>query len=208
MSQRDPSWFAMRSGRFTGSRFAKLMAKTKSGPSASRKNLIAELVVERITGQCVTGYTNAAMQRGIELEPDARSAYEMLAGVFVEEIDFIVHPKFDFCGVSPDGLIDADRMVELKCPDAMGKHLDALQNGSHADEYMWQIQGQLWVAGREWNDAVSYDPRWPMPMDLAVKRVHRDEKMIAELEAECIAANEEVNEIVKKLTVEQMKEAA
>ena len=99
-------------------------------------------------------------------------------------------------------------MVELKCPDAMGKHLDALQNGSHADEYMWQIQGQLWVAGREWNDAVSYDPRWPMPMDLAVKRVHRDEKMIAELEAECIAANEEVNEIVKKLTVEQMKEAA
>ena len=198
MSQRDPNWFAARAGRITGSRFAMLMATTRSGPAASRRNLIAALVVERITGVCVKGFKNAAMERGIDLEPDARSAYEMLTGEFVEEMDFIVHPKFDFVGVSPDGLIGSDGMVELKCPDAMGKHLDALESGSHADEYKWQIQGQLWVAGREWNDAVSYDPRWPMPLDLAVKRVYRDENAIAELEAACIEANEEVNESVKK----------
>lgn len=205
--QRDDAWYSMRCGRFTASRFAKLMAMTKSGPSASRKNLIAEIVAERITGKCVQGFTNAAMQRGIEMEDEARTAYQMLTGEFVEEIDFIVHPDLDFVGASPDGLIGSDGMVELKCPDSMGKHLDAIQNNAHAQEYKWQIQGQLWVAGREWNDAVSYDPRWPMPMDVICKRVYRDEKAIAELEAACIEANEEINEIIKGLRPELEKAA-
>lgn len=207
MSQRDEAWFAQRCGKITGSRFSDLMAVTRSGPAASRRNLIATLVAERITGKCVETYSNAAMQRGIELESDARTAYEMFADEIVVEVDFLVHPKYDWIGVSPDGLVGEKGMVELKCPYAMGKHLDAIQIGNHAQEYKWQIQGQLWVAGREWNDAVSYDPRWPMPMDLICKRVYRDEKAIAELESACIEANDEINEIIKGLSPELEKAA-
>ena len=200
MSQRDSAWFTARAGRFTASRFADLMATTKSGPSTSRKNLIVQIAIERITGTTEDSYTNAAMQRGIDLEPEARMVYELTTGNVVEQVDFIQHPSLSFVGVSPDGLIGDDGMTEIKCPSAMSKHLDALRNGAHAVEYKWQIQGQLWVAEREWNDAVSYDPRFPEGKRLAIKRVWRDEKMIEQLEAECIAANEEVEQIVKELS--------
>ena len=200
MSQRDSSWFAARAGRFTASRFADLMATTKSGPSTSRKNLIVQIAIERITGTTEDSYTNAAMQRGIDLEPEARMVYELTTGNIVEEVDFIQHSTLSFVGVSPDGLIGDDGMIEIKCPSAMSKHLEALRNGAHAVEYKWQVQGQLWVAEREWNDAVSYDPRFPEGKRLAIKRVWRDEKMIEQLEAECIAANEEVEQIVKELS--------
>lgn len=199
MSQRDSAWFAARAGRFTASRFADLMATTKSGPSTSRKNLIVQVAIERITGTTEDSYTNAAMQRGIDLEPEARMMYELTTGNIVEEVDFIQHPSLSFVGVSPDGLIGDDGMMEIKCPSAMSKHLEALRNGAHAVEYKWQIQGQLWVACRKWNDAVSYDPRFPEGKRLAIKRVMRDDGMIQKLERECIAAEEEVNEIVKEL---------
>ena len=199
MEQRDPSWFALRAGKFTGSRFSMLMAKTKSGPAASRRNLIALLAIERMTGACVETYQNSAMLRGIELEPDAIEAYEDNQLVNVEGIAFITHDKLDYVGVSPDGLVGDIGMVEVKCPSAEAKHLDALLKGSHATEYKWQLQGQLWVAERDWVDAVSFDPRWPEKHRLAVVRIERNDEMIAELEAECIKANDEVNEIIEKL---------
>lgn len=204
--QRTPDWFAMRAGKFTGSRFADLMAVTKSGPATSRANLIATLAVERITGTCVETYSNGAMQRGTELEPDARSAYETHAGDLVDEVAFVQHPSLPFVGVSPDGLVGSDGLVEIKCPSAMAKHLSALRTGDHAKEYRWQLQGQLWVTGRSWIDAVSYDPRWPEHLQIAVVRIERDDKAIAELEAACIAADAEVSSLVEELT--NMKEAA
>jgi putative phage-type endonuclease len=197
MSQRDDQWFRDRAGKFTGSRFSELMAKTKSGPSASRKNLITRLAVERLIGTCVETYSNFAMQRGIELEPAAIKAYEDSELLVVERVDFVQHPKLDFVSCSPDGLTGDDGMVEVKCPTAEAKHYDALRCGSHAQEYRWQLQGQLWVCGREWVDAVSFDDRFPPGLELAIVRVERDEKAIAELEAECIAANEEVEEQVR-----------
>lgn len=204
--QRSDEWFRQRAGKFTGSRFAELMAKTKSGPSASRKNLITRLAIERLIGNCVETYSNFAMQRGTELEPFAIEAYENANLVAVELVDFIDHPTLDFVGVSPDGLVGDDGMVEVKCPIAEAKHYEALRYGAHATEYKWQLQGQLWVSGRAWVDAVSYDPRFP-GLELAELRVERDEKAIAELEAECIAANEEVNEQLKWFELNR-KEAA
>jgi len=195
MAQRDEQWFQRRAGKFTGSRFSELMAKTKSGPSASRKNLITRLAIERLIGNCVDGYSNFAMNRGTELEPFAIEAYENENLIAVELVDFIDHPKLDFVGVSPDGLVGNDGLVEVKCPISEAKHYEALRYGSHAIEYKWQLQGQLWVSGRSWVDAVSYDPRF-IGYELAELRVERDEQAIAELEAECIAANEEVNEQV------------
>lgn len=193
-------FFTMRAGKFTGSRLSDLMAKkTRSGPAASRANLITALAVERITGTCVETYQNGAMLRGTELEPEARAAYEMFAGVLVEEVAFVEHPSLPYVGVSPDGMVNDDGMVELKCPAAMAKQLAALRSGEHATEYKWQLQGQLWVCGRRWVDAVSYDPRFPEGLQLAVVRVERDEEAITELEAECIKANDEVNAIVDEL---------
>lgn len=199
IAQGSPEWLALRAGKFTGSRFSDLMAVTKTGPSASRRNLLATLAVERITGQCVEGYTNAAMERGKELEADARSAYEDHAGVIVREIAWVPHPTLGFVGVSPDGLVGDDGLVEIKVPSAMAKHLDALRAGAHATEYHWQLQGQLWVTGRSWVDAVSFDPRWPEPLRLAVVRIARDAAAIAKLEAECVAAEAELQAIVDEL---------
>ncbi|MBK6585404.1 MAG: YqaJ viral recombinase family protein [Gammaproteobacteria bacterium] len=206
MIQGDADWFAARAGKFTGSRFSDLMARTKSGPSTSRANLLATLAVERLTGMCVETYTNGAMQRGTELEPFARAAYEAYIGDLVQEVAWVPHPTLDYAGVSPDGFAGNDGLVEIKCPSAMAKHLAALRSGDHATEYRWQIQGQIWVCEKAWCDATSYDPRYPQGLQLAITRVERDEKAIAELEAACIEANEEVNAMVSEL--QQMRGAA
>lgn len=205
MTQGDAEWFQQRLGLLTASRFADLMAKTKTGPSASRKNLITRLVIERLTGCYMETYSNAAMQRGIELEPEARKAYEDHELISVDLADYVPHPVYWFCGCSPDGYVGADGLVEIKCPSAEAKHYEALRFGSHAEEYKWQLQGQLWVTGRSWVDAVSYDPRFA-GFELAIVRVARDEKAIAELEAECIKGNAEIEE--QLAWFEQQREAA
>lgn len=199
VSQRSPEWFAQRAGKFTGSRFKDLMARTRSGPAAAHKNLIVTLAVERIMGTCAPTYQNAAMERGIALEPEAREAYENSELVAVEEVDFIQHPELDFVGVSPDGLVGDDGMVEIKCPSAWAKHYAALLGDGYAKEYMWQLQGQLWVAQREWVDFVSYHPDWPEQHQLGITRVERDQDKQDELEAACIAANEAVTEAAEQL---------
>ena len=206
IEQRSPEWFAMRAGKFTGSRFSDLMATTRTGPAASRGNLLTLLAVERLTGQCVETYTNAAMQRGTELEGEARDAYAFERGVVVTEAAFIEHPELPNVGVSPDGLVGDDGMVEVKVPSSMAKHLEALRTGAHAVEYRWQLQGQLWVARRQWVDAVSYDPRFPGSLNLAITRVERDERAHSDLHAACVAAEAEVCAMVEELT--NMRKAA
>ena len=196
MAQRDEAWFRNRAGKFTGSRFCDLMAKTKTGPSTSRKNLITCLAVERITGNCMETYSNFAMQRGTLLEPDAIKAYEDHEMLEVKLVDFVQH-DLEFVGASPDGLIGRNGVVEVKCPSAEAKHYEALRYGSHAVEYKWQLQGLLWVTGRAWVDAVSYDPRFPPGLELAIVRVKRDRDAITELVEACMAGNLEVNEQVE-----------
>lgn len=206
MEQRSPEWFAARAGKFTGSRFADLMAVTRSGPSASRRNLLATLAVERLTGQCVETYTNAAMERGSALEAEARDAYAFERSVVATEAAFVLHPRYPYCGVSPDGLVGDDGLVEVKCPASMAKHLDALRSNAHAQEYHWQLQGQLWVTERDWVDAVSYDPRFPANLRLAICRVTRDDAAIQALHEACQQAEAEVCAMVEELT--NMRKAA
>lgn len=200
MEQGSVEWLQLRAGKITGSRFADLMAVTKSGPSASRGNLIVQIALERLTGEPEETYQNDAMRRGSELEPLARGAYEAHTGELVEQVPFVVHPSLSFVGVSPDGLIGKDGLLEIKCPASQAKHLAALRNGSHAKEYGWQIQGQLWVTGRQWCDAVSFDPRYPSGLQLAITRVQRDDVAIKKLEAACIEADAEIAQIGQELT--------
>ena len=197
--QRTDSWFAKRAGCFTASRMADLMARTKTGPSASRKNMIATLACERISGTCVETYSNAAMERGVHLEQEALDAYAFETGVAVEQIAYIAHPSLARVGCSPDGLVGDDGLVEVKCPSAMARHLEALQSGSHAVEYRWQLQHQLFVTGSAWVDAVSYDPRWPCGLQLAIKRIFPDAEDHIALAGEIAKAEIEIEQIVKEL---------
>jgi len=206
MIQGSQEWHELRCGKITGSRFSDLMAMTKSGPSTSRANLITLLALERLTGTPEEGYQNDAMRRGTELEPLARGAYEAHTGELVEQVPFVIHPELPFVGVSPDGFLGSDGMTEFKCPSSLAKHLDYVRTGSHATEYKWQILGQLWVCRRAYCDVVSYDPRFPPGLQLAIVRVKRDDVAIKALQNACIVANQEVDEIVAEL--QQMKMAA
>lgn len=194
IEQGSEEWLALRAGKFTASRFSDMMAKLKSGkPAQARENLIWDLVVERMTGRKMDSFQTAWMERGILLEGDARRAYEDENLVLVEEVPIVFHPMLDYVSCSPDGLVGDDGLVEIKCLTA-ANHGRALQKGQHARDYFWQVQGQMWITERAWCDVAAYHPDFPERFRLATVRVDRDEKAIAELEAECIAANEEVNE--------------
>ncbi len=181
MEQRGPDWFAHRLGRVTASRIADVMAQTKTGPSAARKNYAAELVAERLTGTAREGFSNAAMQWGTDTEPQARSAYEFMTDATVQEVGFIDHPVMDLAGCSPDGLIGENGMIEIKCPNT-ATHIDTLLAGTIDGKYQKQMQFQLACSGRAWCDFVSFDPRLPAEMQLWVQRIARDETAITEIE--------------------------
>lgn len=181
--QGSDAWRQMRAGKVTASRVADVVARTKSGPSASRANYMAQLICERLTGTPAETYTNAAMIHGTETEPEARSAYEFYEGVAVEQVAFIAHPKIDHAGCSPDGLVGADGLVEIKCPQS-ATHLETLLGQAVPAKYIDQMQFQMACTGRKWCDFVSYDPRMPEHMRLFVRRVPRDDARIAHLETE------------------------
>jgi len=123
--QRTDEWFAQRLGKVTASRVADVMAKTKTGYSASRENYMAQLVVERLTQTKAESFTNAAMQWGTDQEPFARAAYEAAQGVMVEEVGFMSHPDIEMAGASPDGLVGDDGLLEIKCPNT-ATHIETL----------------------------------------------------------------------------------
>lgn len=184
--QGTDEWKQLRLGRVTASRVADVVAKTKSGYSASRANYAAQLIAERLTSVPAESFTNAAMQHGTETEPEARDAYCFYQGVTVEQVAFVPHPTIEQAGCSPDGLVDDGGLVEIKCPNT-ATHLETLLGQSVPGKYETQIQFQLACTGRKWADFVSYDPRMPENMRMFVKRVMRDDARIKELETEVAA---------------------
>lgn len=185
MIQGSEEWFNARLGRITASRVKDVMAKTKSGYAASRKNYMMELLCQRLTGNREESYTNAAMQRGIDLEPLARSAYEVNSGNMVKEASFILHPHYDQIGASPDGLVGMDGLLEIKCPNT-AQHVACLQSGEPDSRYWWQMQCQMACTGRHWCDFVSFDDRMPEELQYFCVRVERDDQAIADIIIECL----------------------
>ncbi len=183
MEQRTEEWFTARLGKVTASRVADVIAKTKSGYSASRANYMAELVCERLTGSKGDSYQNAAMVWGTNTEPMARAAYEARTGDLVEEVGFVSHPSIEYAGCSPDGLIGADGLIEIKCPNT-ATHIETLLSKEAPFKYMPQMQWQMACTERVWCDFVSFDPRLPENMQMFVGRVMRDHGTIIELERE------------------------
>jgi hypothetical protein len=181
--QGTDEWKQARVGVPSGSKFSDIMAKFGG---ATRATYLTALALERITGVREEFKTTFAMDQGTEREPFARLAYEANTGHLVTEIGFCMHDTLQV-GVSPDGLVGDVGMTEYKCP--MPKtHLEylRLEPGKCPSAYRWQVQGQLWVAEREWCDFVSYNPDFPENAQLIIRRVMRDEKAINELEIEVI----------------------
>ena len=196
--QGSAEWFAARLGMVTASRVADVVARTKSGYGASRANYMAQLVAERLTGKAVESYSNTAMQWGIDMEPQAKAAYEFFRDVDTQPLGFIGHPTIVMSGASPDGAIGADGLVEIKCPNT-ATHIDTLLTGTIPSRYETQMLWQMACSGRTWCDYVSYDPRMPESMCLFVKRLDHDPGRIAELEMEVRSFLHEVNETVLRL---------
>jgi len=197
MEQRTDEWFTARLGKVTASRVADVVAKTKNGYSASRDNYMADLIVERLTGQKASSFSNAAMEWGTEQEPNARAAYSARTGELVEEVGFIDHPVIPMSGASPDGLVN-EGCVEFKAPNT-ATHLEYLLAGKPVEKYATQMQWQMACTKRPWCDFVSYDPRLPEHLQLLIVRVPRDEKRIAELETEVRKFLAELDDKVTKL---------
>jgi putative phage-type endonuclease len=176
------------------------MAKTKSGPSASRKNYIAEVAIERLTGEPQdNGFQSADMRWGIETEPEARTAYEFETGNTVTEVGFIEHPEWEYSGASPDGLVGEDGAVEIKCPKS-ATHIETLRTGKVPRNYYAQIQWVLECTGRQWCDYVSYDPRiQDSRLTIKIIRVERYEPFLEEARAEVGGAETEVRAMVEEL---------
>lgn len=198
MEQRTEEWFAARCGKVTASRVADIIAKTKTGPSASRENYLAQLVCERMTGKPAESYSNAAMQWGTEQEPFARAAYEGVKDVLVEEMGFAVHPTIEGAGASPDGLVGLFGLVEIKCPNT-ATHIQTLLDQKVPEKYITQMQWQMACTARQWCDFVSFDPRMADGLQLFIKRVEYDPIYVAQLEKEVIFFLMDVEEKINKL---------
>ena len=199
IEQRSSAWFEARLGKVTASRVADVIAKTKSGYSASRDNYMAQLICERLTGQQGESFTNAAMTWGTETEPLARSAFEAYADVMVEEVGFVPHPSIEMSGASPDGLVGLFGMLEIKCPNT-ATHIDTLLTQTVPGKYITQMQWQMRCCERQWCEFVSFDPRLPQDLQLFVKRVEFDPEYVAMLEKEVVQFLAELDDKVNKLT--------
>lgn len=205
--QGSPEWFAIRLGKVTASRVSDVVARTKTGPSASRANYMGQLIAERLTGEVVPAYVSAEMQWGTDQEPHARSAYEFRTDAPVEQVGFIDHPVIANSGASPDGLVGDDGLLEIKCPNT-STHIDTLLGHAMPGKYLNQVQWQMACTGRQWCDFVSFDPRMPEMMSLFIVRVSRNDELIADLEKQVREFLAEVDRKVGELKAQYERRAA
>ena len=206
--QGSQEWFAARAGSLGASSVADALAKTKSGWGASRANVKARLIAERITGRPVETFSNAAMQRGTELEPQARAMYEIVSGYDVAEVGIVPHPRIAHSHCSPDGLCDDDGMVELKCCGA-ARHFELLTDSPPEARYITQCHWQLACTGRKWVDLAYFHPDLPQSMQLVIHRIERNDAVLIDLEDQVSAFLAEVAATVADLEARYMvREAA
>ena len=204
IEQRTEEWFQQRLGKVTASRISDVIAKTKTGVSTSRQNYLIQLVSERITGKKGDSFVNQAMLDGIERESAARELYMRTRGVSVTEVGFFDHPITKNSGASPDGAVNAEEdgkyagIIEIKCPIET-THTNTLISKSVPSKYVPQMQWQLACTGAKWVDFVSYNPNFPVELQLFVVTLDRDDTYIAELELAVIQFLDEVDQTIIKL---------
>lgn len=180
--QRSPEWLLAVCGSLGASRVGSAIAKLKTGARAkSSEDMMYEIAAERLTRRA-RGWENAA-KWGAEHEPEARAAYSFLTNESVREIGLIPHPTIANAHASPDGLVGDDGGVELKCPTS-ATHLRTLVAGAVPEDHLPQLHWSMACSGRRWWDFVSFDPRFPGDLQMFVRRVQRDDAIIARMEAD------------------------
>lgn len=186
--QGSPEWYRCRLGIPTASEFKSIMAK---GEGKMRRTYLMKLLGERFTGEPAENYTNDHMMRGKQMEAAARDLYAITHDAELTPVGFIRNGDK---GCSPDSIHGADGLVEIKTK-LPHLQLEAVFAGKLPSEHQAQVQGQLWVAEREWCDFVSYWPKLP----LFVVRVHRDENYIASIARQVAEFNEELDMLTQML---------
>jgi putative phage-type endonuclease len=171
IQQRSPEWYEARRGIPTASEFGSILAK---GQGKTRRLYLTRLAAERLTGELQERYDNHHMARGREQEEDALAYYAWVNEVELQRVGFVrMLIAGGWVGCSPDALVGGDGMVEVKCRLASGM-VDAMLTDGLPGEYRAQVQGGLWITGRQWCDVVLYNP----DLRLLTIRVERDEDYI------------------------------
>lgn len=210
--QQDDEWRRLRLGCATGSGFADVLSKPTSGKgeSTSRRNYRVRLALELLTGQPEeNSFTTAAIRTGIEREPIARARFEEETGFLVEEVSFIRLNHMPV-GCSPDGLIDDDAGLEIKSP-SKAVHLEYLRlTNQPPAEYVAQVQGCIWVTGRQRWHFVSFNPEFPPELQMHHIVVQRDDVFIRRLEDELWRFTADVKNTVREIEqlIEQRRQLA
>jgi putative phage-type endonuclease len=202
MEQRSEAWFKARLGKVTASKIHDIMIKTKVGESTYKTKYRLQLVTERLTGKVVPMFMNDAMKHGVEYEDEAKLEYanrnKLLVGTDLTEVGMIDHPRIDWSGASPDGMVGDEGLIEIKCPQPI-THTTTLETGEIHKRYIHQMQWQMSCTGRNWCDFVSYHPDFPDDLKLFVKRVPRDNELIARLEEAVSTFVQEVDFKIKTI---------
>lgn len=200
-TQGSPQWFKARLGIPTASEFASVMMKGRAGAeSRTRQSYLYKLAGEQLTGEVMETITTPHMERGKLMEEEARSVYRFVSGTDCETVGFLRRGR---AGASPDALIGADGLLEIKTklPHLL---IEALLKGEFPPEHKAQCQGQLWIAERAWIDLAIYWPSLP----IFIVRAERDEAYIREL-AEAIGSfNDELDRVVARVAACGRMEAA
>ena len=189
IDQNTEEWMSLRMGKFTASSFNDLFM-TES--TLGFKKAINKVVYEILTGEAPEGYKNANMERGHELEPFAKEAYELLYFDTVQDGGFWEYDRF--IGASPDGLIGEYGLFEAKCP-LPNTMIQYMEFQRLPKIYEWQIHGQLMCTGRDWCDFMCYHPK----LKPIIIRIDRDEEKIKELQSKLLYCISIVKQKVKLL---------
>ena len=202
--QGSEEWLSLRLGKITASRAKDVLTKGRgTSQSKTAESYMMELIAEILTGNSKPFFENDAMRWGTETEPQARAMYAVNNDfVDVKEVAFVEHNEQ--VGISPDGLIGDDGLLEIKCPNTTTQLKRALSDDYSAD-YKAQIQMQLWVTEREWCDFLSFDPRLDCDAGYLQQRVYRDEEYIEEMKTKVYAFVEKMNELINILTNKESK---
>ena len=193
VAQGTPEWMAARCGIPSASNFDKIVTM-KGEPSKQAQKYMWQLASERVTGKVEESYQNGNMQRGIEMEAEARNLFEMLHDVKIEQVGVCYPDKAKLCAASPDGLVGKDGLIEIKCPLSY-THVGYLLDGTLPSDYFQQTQGQLFVTGRKWVDFCSYYPG----LKPLIVRVVRDEPFIKKLAVEIEVFCKQLEEVTAKI---------
>jgi len=194
--QNSEEWYKVRLGVATASSFSRIITSTGK-ESTSLRDYAFELASEKLIIEQEERYISSAMERGHELEPEARQLYQELMLQKVDQVGFCLNENLEF-GCSPDGFVNIDGLIEIKCPNQK-IHTKYFFNNKLPTEYVAQVQGQLLVTNRNWCDFVSYNPSFIESKRLFKIRINKDEKYIAKLLSGLLKTIELKNKILTTL---------